>query len=43
MLAGLPDHERQAAWTEVGDALAQFDGPDGFVGPCGMLVIAATR
>lgn len=43
MLAGLPESERQAAWTEIGEALAQFDGPDGFVGPCEMLVVSARR
>jgi SAM-dependent methyltransferase len=43
MLAGLPADEQQAAWDEVGAALAQFDGPDGFVGPCEMLVVSGTR
>jgi SAM-dependent methyltransferase len=43
MLAGLAEPDREAAWTEIGEALAQFDGPDGFVGPCEMLVISATR
>jgi SAM-dependent methyltransferase len=43
MLAGLPEPDREAAWTEIGEALAQFEGPDGFTGPCEMLVISATR
>ena len=43
MLAGLPESERHAAWTEIGEALAQFEGPDGFTGPCEMLVVSATR
>lgn len=43
MLAGLGEPERQAAWNEIGDALRQFEGPDGFVGPCEMLVISGTR
>jgi SAM-dependent methyltransferase len=43
MLAGLPEPDRQAAWTEIGQALAEFEGPDGFEGPCEMLVISATR
>ena len=43
MLAGLPEPERQAAWTEIGEALRQFEGPDGFVGPCEMLVISGSR
>lgn len=42
MLANLPEPDRAAAWTEIGEALAEFDGPDGFVGPCEMLVISAT-
>jgi SAM-dependent methyltransferase len=43
MLAGLPEPDREAAWTEIGQALAEFDGPDGFVGPCQMLVVSGTR
>jgi hypothetical protein len=43
MLAGLPEPERAAAWTEIGEALAEFDGPNGFTGPCEMLVVSGTR
>jgi SAM-dependent methyltransferase len=43
MLSGLPEPDRQAAWTEIGEQLAEFDGPDGFVGPCEMLVVSGTR
>ena len=43
MLAGLPEAEREAAWARSATALAQFDGPDGFVGPCEMLVVSGTR
>jgi SAM-dependent methyltransferase len=43
MLAGLPEDEQEAAWEEVGRALAEFEGPDGFVGPCEMLVVSGTR
>ena len=43
MLAGLPAADRDDAWAEIGRALAEFEGPDGFVGPCEMLVISATR
>jgi len=49
MLSGLPESDREAAWTEIGQALARFDipagpdGPAGFVGPCEMLVISGTR
>jgi len=42
MLAGLPERDRQAAWSEIGQALAEFEGPNGFEGPCEMLVISAT-
>jgi SAM-dependent methyltransferase len=43
MLAGLPPAEREAAWAEIGQALAEFEGADGFVGPCEMLVVSGTR
>jgi SAM-dependent methyltransferase len=43
MLAGLPAAEREAAWADVGSALAQFEGPGGFTGPCTLLVGAGTR
>ena len=41
MLAGLDQAGREAAWQEVGEALAEFDGADGFIGPCELLVGAA--
>ena len=43
MLGGLAPAEREAAWAEIEDALRQFEGPDGFTGPCEMLVVSATR
>lgn len=43
MLAGLGAGEREEAWQEIEEALRQFEGPDGFVGPCELLVGAATR
>jgi SAM-dependent methyltransferase len=43
MLSGLAEPEREAAWAEVGEALKQFEGPDGFSGPCRLLVGAGTR
>ena len=43
MLAGLDDSGKAAAWDEVASALAQFDGPDGFVGPCQLLIGVGTR
>lgn len=38
MLSGLPESEREAAWDEIAHDLSQFEGPDGFVGPCEMIV-----
>lgn len=38
MLSGLPEAERAAAWDEIGRELEQFEGPDGFNGPCEMIV-----
>jgi hypothetical protein len=43
MLSGLPEAGREAAWVEIAEALADFEGPDGFVGPCEMLVVSGTR
>lgn len=43
MLAGLPPEEREEAWTEIASALAAYEGSDGFVGPCEMLVVTGTR
>jgi SAM-dependent methyltransferase len=43
MLSGLPRADQDAAWTEINHALAQFEEPDGFVGPCEMLVVSGTR
>ena len=43
MISGLDDAEREATWTEIADELRQFEGADGFVGPCEMLVAASRR
>ena len=43
MLAGLSDDAQAAVWREVNDALREFEGPDGFVAPCELLVVAAAR
>jgi hypothetical protein len=43
MMAGLEKADREAAWQEVGEALTEFDGADGFIAPCELLVGAATR
>lgn len=38
MLAGLPEPERDETWDEIEQELSQFEGPDGFIGPCEMIV-----
>jgi hypothetical protein len=43
MLAGLSEADQAAAWAEIGEALAEYEGPDGFTGPCEMLVVSGTR
>jgi SAM-dependent methyltransferase len=43
MLGGVPEKARQEAWVEIEEELAQFEGPDGFVGPCELIVGAATK
>jgi hypothetical protein len=42
MLAGLGDDEQTEAWAEIEAELRQFEGPDGFAGPCELLVAAGT-
>ena len=41
MLSGLDADAQARAWQEVADALGEFAGPDGFVAPCELLVVAA--
>ncbi len=43
MLGGLPPAAVDEAWDEIGRELARFDGPDGFEGPCEMLVVAGAK
>src|SRR5438270_823133 len=43
MLAGLDADAREAAWSEIAERLAGFDRPDGFLGPCELLVAAGRR
>jgi SAM-dependent methyltransferase len=42
MLAGLDDPGRAAAWAEIARRLGAFDGPDGFVAPCELIVVAGS-
>jgi SAM-dependent methyltransferase len=43
MLAGLAPEQREAAWREIEDELGRFEGTDGFVGPCELLVVWGTK
>jgi SAM-dependent methyltransferase len=38
LMAGLTEAEREATWAEIEAALREFEGPDGFAGPCELLV-----
>ena len=43
MLAGLEPAERDDVWQEIEAAVTRFETADGFVGPCELHVVAATR
>ena len=43
MLSGVTAAERDQAWREIEDELRQFEGQDGFVGPCQLLIGSARR
>jgi SAM-dependent methyltransferase len=43
MLAGLDEAGRHDAWTEIAQDLTRYEGPDGFVGECELVVAAGTR
>ncbi len=43
MLSSLSDGEKQAAWEEIEQELKQFEGGDGFVGPCELVVAVGTK
>lgn len=43
MLAGLDDAGREAAWEEIEQELRRFEGPNGFTGPCELIVAAGTK
>jgi ubiquinone/menaquinone biosynthesis C-methylase UbiE len=42
MMAGLTEAERQAAWEEIEQELRKFEGPDGFAGPCELVIAVGT-
>lgn len=43
MMATLSEAERADTWREIEAALGKFDSPEGFVGPCEMLVGAGSK
>jgi len=43
MLSGLPESEHGTVWQEIEEELRQFEGPDGFEGPCEMVVGAGVK
>jgi len=43
MLAGVSPEQREHAWERIAAELAQFEGPEGFIGPCELLVASAAR
>lgn len=43
MLAGLGRADREQAWSEIETELQQFEGNDGFEGPCQLLIGTARR
>ena len=43
MMAAMTESERSETWAEIAEALAKFEAPGGFVGPCEMLVGAGTK
>jgi SAM-dependent methyltransferase len=43
MLVGVDLAGQAAAWQEVTDELTRFEGPNGFVGPCEMLVVTGVK
>ncbi len=43
MMTTLRQQERDEVWREIESELSQFEGPDGFVGPCEMLVGGGTN
>lgn len=43
MLGGLDEEAQGSVWTEIEQALARFEGADGFTGPCELVVAAGRR
>ncbi|MFQ5330138.1 MAG: class I SAM-dependent methyltransferase [Thermodesulfobacteriota bacterium] len=43
MLSGLVDEEKEQAWQEIEEALSEFQGEDGFRGPCELVIAVGTK
>lgn len=43
MLAGVPETERESVWNEIEQELKKFEGPEGFIGPCEMVIGIGTK
>jgi SAM-dependent methyltransferase len=43
MLSGLSGEERDRAWREIEEGLSEFEGEEGFSGPCELLVAVGTK
>ncbi len=43
MLAKLGEADKEAAWDEIASELRRFEGPNGFVAPCELVVAVATK
>lgn len=43
VLAAVPQSMHSQAWNEIGYGLRRFEGPDGFVGPCELLVSVGVK
>ncbi len=43
MLSSLSDAEKASTWDAIAHALARFEGPTGFVGPCELVVAVGTK
>ena len=43
MLGAMAPDDQSGVWEEIESALAEYDTDDGFVGPCELVIAAATR
>ncbi|MBI2911038.1 MAG: methyltransferase type 11, partial [Chloroflexi bacterium] len=43
MLAGLSQEGQEAAWQEIEQELRQYEGPQGFEGPCELIIGVGVR